>query len=88
MAWYKSQLPATHIKKSDFCASHLVCAFLLSFVYRKSNISLTFHVDDFDDYLGNLKLKGIIPIQKMEDNEGEFTFFNDPENYKIGIWGT
>jgi len=51
-------------------------------------MSLKFHVDDFDDYLGNLKLKGIIPIHKIEGNEGNFAFFNDPENNKIGIWWT
>lgn len=53
-----------------------------------SNISLTFHVDDFNGFLGNLKSNGIIPLQTMEDNEGKFAFFNDPENNKIGIWGT
>lgn len=53
----------------------------------KSNISLTFHVDDFKAYLDILKSKGIIPIQTMKDNEGQFAFFFDLENNKIGIWG-
>lgn len=51
-------------------------------------ISLTFHVDDFNNYLDDLKSKGIIPLQTMEDNEGKFAFFNDLENNEIGIWGT
>lgn len=55
---------------------------------RESTISLTFHVDDFAAYLAMLKSKGIIPIQTMEDGEGQFAFFNDPENNKIGIWGS
>jgi len=54
----------------------------------QSNISLTFHVDDFNCYLDNLKSKGLVPLQTMDDNEGKFAFFKDPENNKIGIWGT
>lgn len=54
----------------------------------QSNISLTFHVDDFNGYLENLKSKGLVPLQTIEDDEGRFAFFKAPENNKIGIWGT
>ncbi|UMB59988.1 hypothetical protein MHL31_13000 [Lutibacter sp. A80] len=54
----------------------------------QSNISLTFHVDDFKGYLHNLKTKGIIPITTDFTHEGEFASFKDPENNKIAIMGT
>ena len=51
------------------------------------NISFTFHVNDFEDYVAGLKSKGLNPVQEMETPNGKFAFFNDPEDNKIGIWG-
>lgn len=60
----------------------------ISNVNAKNNISLIFHVDNYKEYLHNLKTRFVIPYTTESNHEGTFAFFRDPENNKIAIMGT
>lgn len=51
------------------------------------NISLTFRVSDFSDYLLQLKDVGLHPDREIKDEEGRFAIFHDPEGNELLIWG-
>lgn len=55
---------------------------------KVSNISLTFHVNNFKEYVHNLKLKHVIPYKTEFSHEGNYAFYRDLENNKIAILGT
>jgi predicted enzyme related to lactoylglutathione lyase len=51
------------------------------------NIALTFRVSDFSAYLAQLKAAGLRPLREMQDQEGRFAVFRDPEGNELLIWG-
>jgi predicted enzyme related to lactoylglutathione lyase len=51
------------------------------------NVALTFRVSDFSAYLAQLEAAGLQPVQEMEDQEGRFAVFHDPEDNELLIWG-
>lgn len=59
--------------------------------HSKSNevedVGITFHVDDFQGYLAELKERGLEPVGEAHDEEGDFAVYRDPEGHKLTIWG-
>lgn len=49
-------------------------------------ISLTFRVSDFGEFVAELSEKGLDPVEEIEDTEGRFAVYRDPEGHKVLAW--
>lgn len=52
-----------------------------------ASISVTFHVDNFDERLAALKSKGLTPEKIESDPFGRFAHFHDPDGNAVTLWG-
>jgi predicted enzyme related to lactoylglutathione lyase len=50
-------------------------------------VGITFHVDDFEGYVADLKERGLEPVGEAHDEEGHFAVYRDPEGHELTIWG-
>lgn len=51
------------------------------------SVKITFHVDDFAEYVAELKARGLQPVGEAHDEEGHFAVYRDPEGHELTIWG-
>lgn len=50
-------------------------------------VGITFHVDDFEGYVAELKSRGLEPAGEAHDEEGHFAVYRDPEGHELTVWG-
>ena len=98
-AWYSNrfgiELPVQHegghfgkIQTSDGPVHIGISGFMPGMpVTRGGNISITFHVTDFDARMKMLKKNGLEPLTTFENEDGKFAYFADPDGNSVGIWG-
>ena len=57
-------------------------------VKSSANVSVVFHVENFEARLSSLKGKGLTPDSTESDpSEGRFAHFHDPDGNSVTIWG-
>jgi predicted enzyme related to lactoylglutathione lyase len=49
-------------------------------------ISLTFRVSDYAEFVSALREKGQDPLEEIEDEQGRFAVYRDPEGHKVLAW--
>lgn len=49
-------------------------------------VAITFHVDNFDQYVAELRERGLEPVGEAHDEEGHFASYRDPEGNELTIW--
>ena len=64
-----------------------ICPYKKDSAVGPGNVTVTYRVDDFSAYLAKLEANGLEPVETIEDDEGRFAEFVDPEGNHIYIWG-
>lgn len=50
-------------------------------------VAITFHVDNFQEYVAELRARGLVPVGEAHDEDGHFALYRDPEGHDVTIWG-